>query len=97
MQAYQRNIRYPTHMLLSQWYGHEWWLVEDQNYTCTGEQRGEVLHMTLFVDIFSFIEATNTSMNVVSCLIILLTSYAFAISNPTTRQMKNFTKRRVSI
>ena len=47
-----------------------WWLVEDQNYTCTGEQRAEVLHMTLSVDIFdsSYLdnEGYYTSMNIVS-------------------------------
>ena len=73
MQAYQQNIRYPTHMLLTfQFYGTEWWLVEDQNYSCTGEQRGEVLDMTISADIFSIPNEgnfTNTSMNVVRCII----------------------------
>ena len=45
--------------------------MEDQNYTCTGEQRAEVLHMTLSVDIFreSRLDREtlkNTSMNIVS-------------------------------
>ena len=77
MQAYHRNIRYPTHLLLTyQWYSPNWWLVEDQNYTCTGEQRGEVLHMTLSVNIFvpSRLDEgfSNTSMNIVSgCTICL--------------------------
>ena len=71
IQAYHRNIRYPTHLLLTyQWYSSNWWLVEDQNYTCTGEQRGEVLHMTLSVNIFSESlldrSFTNTTMNIVS-------------------------------
>ena len=70
MQAYHRNIRYPSHLLLTyQWYSPNWWLVEDQNYTCTGEQRGEVLHMTLSVNIFntSHVDTGNytTSMNIV--------------------------------
>ena len=70
-QAYHRNIRYPTHLLLTfQWYSPQWWLVEDQNYTCTGEQRGEALHMTLSVDIFntSHVDKANyqSSMNIVS-------------------------------
>ena len=71
IQAYHRNIRYPTHLLLTyQWYGPNWWLVEDQNYTCTGEQRGEVLHMTLSMDIYNSSYPDNgdnyTSMNIVS-------------------------------
>lgn len=71
MQAYHHNIRYPTHLLVTfQWYGSNWWLVEDQNYTCTGEERGEVLDMTLSVDIFgsSYLDSDvykNTSMNIV--------------------------------
>ena len=68
-QAYHRNIRYPTHLLLTyHWYRPQWWLVEDQNYTCTGKQRGEVLDRTLSVTIFSngFGETnSNTSMNIV--------------------------------
>ena len=74
MQAYYRDIRYPTHLLLTyQWYSPQWWLVEDQNYSCTGEQRGEVLDRTLSVTIFntSYVdrENYNTSMNIVTlCL-----------------------------
>ena len=71
IQAYHRNIRYPTHLLLTyQWYSPNWWLVEEQNDTCTGEQRAEVLHMTLSVDIFNSSYLDNegyyTSMNIVS-------------------------------
>ena len=70
MQAYHRDIRYPTHLLLTyQWYSPQWWLVEDQNYTCTGEQIGEVLHRTLSVNIFNTdsVDSENhtTSMNIV--------------------------------
>ena len=70
IQAYHHNVRYPTHMLLTyQWYDPQWWQVEDQNYTCSGKQREEVLHMTLSVTIFntSFVdrESYNTSMNIV--------------------------------
>ena len=69
-QAYHRDIQYPTHLLLTyQWYSPQWWLVEDQNYTCTGKQRGEVLHRTLSVTIFntSYVdrENYNASMNIV--------------------------------
>jgi hypothetical protein len=42
--------------------------VEDQNYTCSGEERGEVLNRTLSVTIFSngFGESdANTTMNIV--------------------------------
>lgn len=69
-QAYHRNITYPTHLLMTfQWYSTEWWLEEDQNYTCTGEQRAEVLHHTLSVTNFdtSYLdrENLNTTMNIV--------------------------------
>ena len=84
MQAYQQNIRYPTHMLLTlQWYGPEWWLVEDKSYSCTGEQRAEVLDMTISVDVFNITNEgnfTNTSMNIVHCIIdICYIDYNYAL------------------
>ena len=70
MQAYHHNIRYPTHILLTfQWYNSHWWLVEDRNYTCTGEQRAQVLHMALSMDIYDIgyvdRENYNTTMDIV--------------------------------
>ena len=53
--------------------------MEDQNYTCTGEQRAEVLHMTLSVDIFNSSYLDNegyyTSMNIVSACDIVSTCH----------------------
>ena len=70
MQAYHHNIRYPTHSLLTfQWYNPQWWLVDDQDSTCTGEQRGQVLNRALSMAVHdtSYVdrENYNTTMNIV--------------------------------
>ena len=69
-QAYQRGLRYPRHLFLTYgWYDHNWWLVEDQNLSCTAQERENVLNRTLAFLQFDFIEdldmSTETSTGIV--------------------------------
>ena len=59
LQAYEKGVRYPTHVLMyPAWYGEEWYksLREDSSVNCTLEQRTSVLPYSLGVQIFEFIE-----------------------------------------
>ena len=71
-QAYQRGLRYPRHLLLTYgWYEHNWWLVEDQNFSCTAQERESVLSMSLSFLQFDFLEDRNltTDTGIVSLLL----------------------------
>ena len=76
-QAYQRGLRYPRHLFLTYgWYVQEWWRVEDQNLSCTAQERESVLNRTLAFLQFDFIEDLDmsTSIGIVrlpSCLFAL--------------------------
>ena len=82
-QAYHRGLRYPCHLLLTAaWYARNWWLVEDQNISCTAEQRGSVLPTTLAFLHFDFLQDVNltTDTGIVSpfrpaCSVTLHTAY----------------------
>ena len=59
-QAYHRGLRYPRHLLLTiAWYARNWWLVEEQNISCTAEQRESVLPTSLGFLHFDFLQDLN--------------------------------------
>ena len=60
LQAYHRGVHYPHHLLLTLgWYGQNWWREEDQNSTCTAQERESVLNRSLAFLQCDFIEDLN--------------------------------------
>ena len=68
LQAFRRGIHYPRHLFITPaWYVPNWWLVEDQNYSCSALERASIMPLTLGVLHFDFIEQlgnidTNTGI-----------------------------------
>ena len=59
-QAYQRGLRYPRHLFLTYgWYDQNWWLVEDQNLSCTAQERESVLGRSFAFLQFDFLDGRN--------------------------------------
>ena len=59
-QAYHRRLRYPRHLFLTPgWYVHNWWKVEDQNFSCTAKQRESVLPGSLAFLFTDFLQDRN--------------------------------------
>ena len=59
LQAYEKGVRYPTHVLMyPAWYSAGWYLSlsETSSMKCTLEQRTSVLTYSLGVHVFEFIE-----------------------------------------
>ena len=56
-QASKQKLHYPHHLLLTfGWYVQEWWREEDQNFTCTAQERESVLNRSLTFLQCDFIE-----------------------------------------
>ena len=69
MQAHQQGIKYPRHLLMTPaWYAQKWWLVEDEEYSCTASERESVLPTSLAFLHFEFLEDRNltTTTGIVS-------------------------------
>ena len=77
-QAYYRGLRYPRHLLLTvAWYARNWWLVEEQNISCTAEQRESVLPTSLAFIHFDFLQDLNltTDTGIVSSSLLCCTPH----------------------
>ena len=82
LQAYHRGIHYPHHLLLTLgWYGQNWWQEEDQNFTCTAQERESVLNRSLAFLQCDFIEDLNLTTD--TGIVNLPPPYISAIYNVT--------------
>ncbi len=60
LKAYRLNIIQPKYLLLSGWYRHEWWKVEEDGLNCTVADREVVLQDTLaFLNYHSLTESES--------------------------------------
>ena len=68
-------MKFPVHLLLTAaWYAPRWWLLEDEDYSCTAQERESVLPTSLAFLHFEFLEDDNltTTTGIVSWSIIYL-------------------------
>ena len=86
-QAYHRDLRYPSHLFLTHgWYAQNWWLVEDQDSSCTAQQRESVLNRSFAFVQFDFLQDKNltTDTGIVSpssCFLALHTAHTTSYMN----------------
>ena len=62
-------MKFPVHLLMTAaWYAPRWWLLEDENYTCSALERENVLLTSLAFLHFEFLTDLNltTTTGIVS-------------------------------